>query len=149
MIKQSFVFKFCFKTSTSKFLWAAQTKKGTVYKFMKLHANPWNCMQAHGTSYKLRELHASSWTWMLAYVIACKLMDLHASLWTCMQAYGPACKLMDLHAFWNILKHSGMVQWCTLLYIFNLSTYRWTDRQKDRKTNIRTCRAAFCSCTHD
>ena len=28
---------FSIKTSTAKFLWAAQTKKGTAYKLMKLH----------------------------------------------------------------------------------------------------------------
>ena len=49
-----------FTTSTAKFLWAAQTKKGTAYKLMKLHASSWNCLQAHGTSCKFRELNASS-----------------------------------------------------------------------------------------
>ncbi len=32
------------KTSTAKFLWAAQTKKGTAYKLMKRHASSWNFM---------------------------------------------------------------------------------------------------------
>ena len=40
----------------------------------KLHASPWNCMQACGT--------------------ACKLLELHASLWNCMQAHGTKYKLM-------------------------------------------------------
>ena len=30
--------------STAKFLWAAQTKKGTAYKLMELHVSPWNWM---------------------------------------------------------------------------------------------------------
>ena len=32
------------QTSTSKFLGAAQTKKGTAYKLIKLHASSWNFM---------------------------------------------------------------------------------------------------------
>ena len=60
-------------TSTAKFLWAAQTKKGTAYKLMKLHTSSWNCMQAHWTSCKL-ELHESSGDCMQAQGTVCKLL---------------------------------------------------------------------------
>ena len=59
------------KTSTLKILWAAQTKKETAYKLMKLHTSSWNCMQVHETACKLMELHVSS---MEAYVTAYKSM---------------------------------------------------------------------------
>ena len=49
-------------TCTTKFLWAAQTKKGTAYMLMKLHASLFNCMQAHGSA--ICNLHASSWICM-------------------------------------------------------------------------------------
>ena len=61
-------------TSTAKFLWTAQTKKGTACKLMELHARSCNCKQAHGTSCKLMELHASSCNYMQAHVTTCKLM---------------------------------------------------------------------------
>ena len=66
-------------TSTAKFLWAAQTKKGTSYKLLELHASSWNCMKAHGTACKHMELHTSSCNCMQAHVTECKLMWLHAS----------------------------------------------------------------------
>ena len=87
-------------TSTAKFLWAAQTKKGTAYKLMKLHASSWNCMQAHGTLCKLMELHASSGNFMQAQGTACKLREQYASLGNYMHS-GTFWNI--LHAFWNIL----------------------------------------------
>ncbi len=41
------------QTSTAKFLWAAQMKKGTACKLRKLHASSCNCMQAYVTACKL------------------------------------------------------------------------------------------------
>ena len=66
-----FVFKIHFKpfqvifekTSTAKFLGAAQKEKGRVC----------NCMQAHGS------LQVRSWNYMQAYGTTCKLMEPHAS----------------------------------------------------------------------
>ena len=42
-----------FQTSTAKFLWAAQMKKGTACNFKELHASSCNCMQAYVTACKL------------------------------------------------------------------------------------------------
>ena len=61
-----------------KFLWVAQTKKGTAYKLIELHASSSNCMQA--------------------YVTAC------VSLFNCMQAYGSACILENSAC---IIEHYG------------------------------------------
>ena len=66
--------KFSFETSTAKFLWAAQTKKGTECKLKELNASSRNCMQAQGTACKIRERHASSCNCMQAQGTAFKLM---------------------------------------------------------------------------
>ena len=100
----SYIFQFNdVKTSTAKFLWAAQTKKRTACMLMELHVISLNFMKVQGTE--------------------CKLRELHASLCNCMQAHGSACILEHsgtysmnygtfwnfLHAFWNILELSACI----------------------------------------
>ena len=91
--------KILLKTSTAKFLWAAQKKTATACKVMKLHASSWNCMLSLGTSYKLMELHASSGN--------------------CLQAHGPAYK----HAFWNILESSACILECSACIMEHSGTF--------------------------
>ena len=80
----SYIFQFNdVKTSTAKFLWAAQTKKRTACKLMELYASLCNRMQAHVSACILEH----SGTYSMNY----------GTFWN------------FLHAFWNILELSACI----------------------------------------
>ena len=91
-----FVFKIHFKpfqvifekTSTAKFLGAAQKEKGRVCNCI-LHASSWKLTS------KIMELHASLWNHMQANGTACKLKEMYVSFCKCMQAHGTACNFRE------------------------------------------------------
>ena len=107
-------------------------------------------MQAHETAYNIIKLHASPWNCMQAHRNSCKLMDLHA-IWnvlehsTCiLEVSGTFC--MHSVKFWNILLAFWMKSG-TFWNIMNLYRFAQSERistwDLDRQTYIRTCWAAF------